>query len=309
MPVSYLEDGDDQQQQRSGHVAYEDQQKPQHSGGDTALGIGGAGVLGLIGGALFRRKFPGVALKDAEAFLGKLHGSISKEIDEGGLPKIYDDFKEYVRAAKAADPDARVPNLADYIHSRSAEAAPQTAELLAQAQHAGPNTMLDKALGLEKPRLPAQIAADARSKELAPDVNTFSAGNAKQDDLTEKVAHLAASVAAAHMPIVPHGFLGSAKHLIADPLDPFNLSARSGNRVLFEEPRFNLDGDYVPNENVQRFVDERNAPPMSKLLRSLQPSPTARTGAVAGMALGAGADGTIMDPTSGLPLYGDQDQQ
>lgn len=306
MPVSYEQE--QQAAQPSGGVAYDDQGAPKPSGADQALGIGGAGLLGLIGGALWRKKFPGVSYKDAGAFLSKLHGSISNEIDEGGLPAMYRDFKEYVQAAKAADPEGRVPNFADYIHSRSADAAPNTLKLLSDAQYAGPNTLLENARGLEKPRLPAQIAADARTKAVPPDVSTFSSNGGGRDDLGDKVAHLAANIATAHVPGLHHGIWANLGHLGGDALDPWNLMARSGNRVLFEEPRFNLDGDYVPNDNVQSFVDAQDAPARVRALKALLPSSTARTGAVAGMALGAGADGSIGNPVSGLP-YIDDDQQ
>ena len=307
MPVTYQDDGEEQQPQ-GGRVTYDDQPAPkQQTGVDQALGIGAAGVLGGIGGAIWRKKFPGVSFRDASAFLGKLHDSISKEIDEGGLPAMYRDFKEYVRAAKAADPDARVPNLADYIHSRSANAAPQTADLLAKAQYAGPNSIIDNMARLEKPRLPAQIAADARAKDVPADVATFSASGAPQKgrDPLSTVLHLGASFA---MPEPLHGF-AYLRHLGLEADDPMNLVARSGNRALFEEPRFNLDGDYVPNSNVESFVEAQDAPARVRALKAIMPSSAARTGAVAGMTLGAGANGQLGDPFAGTYLEDDQQGQ
>lgn len=155
----------------------------QPDSGNTASKIAGAGLIGAGAGAalaLLRRRFPGLGMRGAQAFLDSLHGAVSKEITPGGLPALGSEYREFVSQLGRTDPNT-VPTFADFLASKGVK-APETMKLIEQAQSAGPITpsqsaesLISRDQGAQRRTLDAYVqqssprAAGALSMRLRPD--------------------------------------------------------------------------------------------------------------------------------------------
>lgn len=102
----------------------------------------------MIGAALLRRRFPGLGARAAQAFMDKLHGTVSKEITPGGLPELGQQYKQFINQLGRDNP-SQVPTFSDFLAAKGVK-APETMKLIEQAQSAGPSTPSQIVEGLVK---------------------------------------------------------------------------------------------------------------------------------------------------------------